>query len=300
MVKQNNVFKEAFNRYVKTLRKDDELPAEPEIAQTLGISRSTARAILVRLSEENIILWQKQKKVVLRDITDGDLFPMEETHSLHRIIEKSFMQLILSDTAQPGMQINELELARTIGVGTTSVREFLIRFSRYGLIEKRPNSHWVLKGFTTDFALELANVRDMFELHSAAEFAALPDDNPLWNELDAMEAEHRDVLDNIDAKFGAFSPLDERFHLMIHRASSNRFILDFYDVIAMVFHYHYQWNRESAKQRNRNALEEHLAYISALKSRDPAKAVAACKAHLSTARQTLITSMTATVPDAAS
>jgi DNA-binding GntR family transcriptional regulator len=43
------------------------------------------------------------------------------------------------------MQINELELAREIGVGTSSVREFLIRFSRFGLIEKRPNSHWVLK-----------------------------------------------------------------------------------------------------------------------------------------------------------
>ena len=43
-----------------------------------------------------------------------------------------------------------------------------IRFSRFGLIEKRPNSHWVLKGFTRDFALELTEVREMFELRSAA------------------------------------------------------------------------------------------------------------------------------------
>jgi DNA-binding GntR family transcriptional regulator len=80
-------------------------------------------------------------------------------------------------TQQPGMQINELELAREIGTGTTSVREFLIRFSRFGLIEKRPNSHWILKGFTREFALELAEVREMFELHSAAEFGRLPPDN---------------------------------------------------------------------------------------------------------------------------
>ncbi|MGO7360454.1 GntR family transcriptional regulator, partial [Rhizobium ruizarguesonis] len=58
----------------------------------------------------------------------------------------------------PGMQINELELAREIGNGTTSVREFLIRFSRFGLIEKRPKSHWTIKGFTREFALELADV----------------------------------------------------------------------------------------------------------------------------------------------
>ncbi|MGO7631931.1 GntR family transcriptional regulator, partial [Rhizobium ruizarguesonis] len=56
------------------------------------------------------------------------------------------------------MQINELELAREIGTGNTSVREFLIRFSRFGLIEKRPNSNWTLKGFTREFAIELADV----------------------------------------------------------------------------------------------------------------------------------------------
>ena len=82
------------------------------------------------------------------------------------------------------MQINELELARDIGTGTTSVREFLIRFSRFGLIEKRPNSHWILKGFTREFALELTEVREMFELRSAASFAALDADHPAWQELE--------------------------------------------------------------------------------------------------------------------
>lgn len=173
MARQNTVFKEAYNRYAVALRTDTALPSEPEIAAQLGVSRSTARAILTRLSEEGIIRWNKRQKIVLRQPTDHDLFPSEETDSLHDIIERSFMQRILADDAAPGMQINELELAREIGTGTTSVREFLIRFSRFGLIEKRPNSHWTLKGFTREFALELADVREMFELHSAAEFGRL-------------------------------------------------------------------------------------------------------------------------------
>ena len=181
------------------------------------------------------------------------------------------MRKLLAEGAQPGMQINELELAREIGVGTSSVREFLIRFSRFGLIEKRPNSHWVLKGFTRDFALELTEIREMFELRSAHAFVMLPDGNSAWHELDSLEREHREIIAQIDTRFREFSELDERLHRLIHSASRNRFIVDFYDVIAMIFHYHYQWNKAAEKARNKVALEEHLAYIGGLKSRDTAR-----------------------------
>lgn len=189
------------------------------------------------------------------------------------------------------MQINELELAREIGVGTTSVREFLIRFSRFGLIEKRPNSHWVLKGFTRSFALELTEIREIFELRSAAAFVGQPDGSPMWSELDCLEAEHHALAREIATRFNEFSELDERFHRLIHRASHNRFIVDFYDVIAMIFHYHYQWNKAGERQRNEVAVQEHLAYIAALKSRDPAKVDAACRQHLKSARHTLLISV---------
>ena len=201
------------------------------------------------------------------------------------------MRRILAGGAEPGMQINELELAREIGTGTTSVREFLIRFSRFGLIEKRPNSHWVLKGFTPEFALELTEVREMFELRSAAAFAHLPGDHPAWGELEAIAALHREILADVENRYREFSELDERFHLLVHRASRNRFIVDFYDIIAIVFHYHYQWNKTNARQRNARALEEHLAYIEALQSRDPAQIDEACRRHLKSARETLLQSI---------
>ncbi len=189
------------------------------------------------------------------------------------------------------MQINELELAREIGIGTTSVREFLIRFSRFGLIEKRPNSHWILKGFTREFALELTEVREMFELRSALSFVALADDHPAWEDLTAIEAVHHALLADIDRRYGEFSELDERFHLLVQQASRNRFIIDFYDIITIVFHYHYQWNKTNARARNQRALEEHLVYIDALRSRDPARAEEACRLHLRSARETLLQSI---------
>ena len=84
------------------------------------------------------------------------------------------MEWMLRDNTRPGTLINELDLARKFGVATTSIREFLNRFQRFGLIEKRPNAGWVLKGFTPDFALELFEIREMFELRSARAVAACP------------------------------------------------------------------------------------------------------------------------------
>lgn len=273
------------------LAETSSLPSEPELGQVLGVSRTTVRAILRRFEEAKLITWDKRKKIVLRQPQPDDYFPTEETDSLAEIIERSFMRRILAGGAEPGMQINELELAREIGAGTTSVREFLIRFSRFGLIEKRPNSHWILKGFTREFALELTEVREMFELRSAASFVALPDSHPAWQELNRIEALHHEILADIDNRYKEFSELDERFHLLVHKSSSNRFIVDFYDIISIVFHYHYQWNKTNARQRNARALEEHLAYIEALRSHDPKRAEEACRRHLRSARETLLQSI---------
>jgi DNA-binding GntR family transcriptional regulator len=291
MAKQNTVFKDAFNRCLDLIETNETLASEPELGAKLGVSRTTVRTILSRLEEEGLISWSKRQKIVLRKPVPSDYFPIEETDPLSEIIERSFMRRILAGGAEPGMQINELELAREIGTGTTSVREFLIRFSRFGLIEKRPNSHWILKGFTREFALELTEVREMFELRSAAAFAHLPDDHPAWNELEAIAALHRDLLADIDRRYGEFSELDEKFHMLVQRASKNRFIIDFYDIIAIVFHYHYQWNKTNARERNARALEEHLAYIEALQSRDPARIDEACRRHLKSARRTLLQSI---------
>jgi DNA-binding GntR family transcriptional regulator len=290
MAKTNNLFKNAYNRYLQTLKTQMELPSEPQIALHLGVGRSTAHAVLDQLQRSGIIAWDRQRKTVLRTPQFEDYFPETETTSLHELIEQNFMQMILSRDASPGMHINELELAREFGVATTSVREYLIRFSRFGLIEKRSNGHWTLKGFTPQFALELADVREMFELHSAFEFAKLPKEHALWSQLKAIEREHELLLADFDKRFQDFSPLDERFHLLVHRASDNRFITDFYDVISMVFHYHYQWNRVTQKSRNLRAIEEHLEYIRALNTGDRETLEAACRAHLASARKTLLES----------
>ena len=178
---------------------------------------------------------------------------------------------MLRGGVKPGTLINELELARQFGVATNGIREFLIRFSRFGLVEKKRNSGWLFKGFTEDFALELFEIRVMFELRSARLFAELPQESPLWARLEALKRQHIELLDNIDLRYHDFSSLDNRFHRLVNESSPNRFIDDFSDIITLIFHYHYQWNKADEKERNKAAILEHLAYIEALQCQKPSQ-----------------------------
>ena len=61
----------------------------------------------------------------------------------------------------------------------------------------------------------------------------------------------------------------------INAAAPNRFIDDFYDIITLIFHYHYQWNKRDERQRNEVAIREHLATSMRLLTRDRRKVEAA-------------------------
>ena len=128
----------------------------------------------------------------------------------------------------------------------------------------------------------------MFELRSAQRFVTLPADDPAWEALARIKQEHLILLDEAESRYADFSELDERFHRLINDASHNRFIVSFYDVISMIFHYHYQWNKRDEKQRNIAGIREHLTYIEGLESRNRARATEACRAHMVTAHATLM------------
>ena len=136
----------------------------------------------------------------------------------------------------------------------------------------------------------------MFELRSAIAFAALPESSPLWQRLESLREEHLSLLREIERRYHDFSDLDSRFHRLINSATPNRFIEDFYDIITLIFHYHYQWNKHDERQRNEVAIREHLTYIEALLSRNVSIVELACRAHLTSAKETLIRSTLGQAP----
>lgn len=293
-MKTNTVYKRAYNRcleHMAGLPVGGDLGSETELAQALGVSRTTVRSVLAALAEAGLASVDGRGKRILRHPAESDFYPEFETESVGATVEKKFMEWILQGDCKPGQHINSLDLARQFGVSTSAIREYLNHFNHFGLLKKWPSGGWVFRGFTEDFALELSEVRELFETRSVQRFVELPADSPAWRKLDQIERQHLVLLDEIDRRFTDFSDLDERFHRLINDASANRFIGNFHNIISMIFHYHYQWNKAEEKARNTVAIQEHLAYIAALKSRDLEAAMITCRAHLKTARTTLLRSI---------
>ena len=296
-MKTDAVYKRAFNDaldLIAGLKSGDQLPPENTLSAQLGVSRTTVRKVVAALAERGVVTGGGRERFMrsLRRATPR--FPAAETIPMSDQVERRFMEWMLRDNAKPGTAINELELARQFGVSTTGIREFLNRFQRFGLIEKRPNAGWVFKGFTLEFSLELFEIREMFELRSARAFVTLADDSPLWRQIEALRREHITLLKEIDQRFQDFSDLDSRFHRLINAAAPNRFIDGFYDIISAIFHYHYQWNKQDERLRNEVAIREHVTYIDALITRNLPIVELACRAHLGSARETLIRSTSPT------
>jgi len=293
-VKTNTVLKRAHNQWLTRLGAyavGSDIGSEPYWAEALAVSRTTIRSVLIALVERGILAYDGRRKVLLRLPAPSDRYPDLETEQLGAIVEKRFMKWILDGDCKPGQQINGLELARQFGVSTSAIRDYLNRFSQFGLLERRPSASWVFKGFTSEFAEELFEVREMFELRSAQRFVALKVDDPAWAALSQIKQEHLVLLEEAESRFADFSELDERFHRLINDVSRNRFIVSFYDLISMIFHYHYQWNKRDEKQRNIAAMREHLIYIDGLESRNRVRATESCRAHMVTARATLMASI---------
>ncbi|KRA47720.1 GntR family transcriptional regulator [Devosia sp. Root635] len=292
-MKSDTVYKAAFNAMLDLLAASSigmALPPENDLSRVLNVSRTTVRKVVVEMAARGFLAGEGRSRIIASMPPGSARFSDAETTSTSDQVERQFMEWMLRGDAKPGTLINELELARVFGVATTGIREFLNRFQRFGLIEKRPNAGWLFKGFTEDFAIELFEIREMFETRSALALAELSPSAPVWARLRAIEREHHDLLGAIDDRFHDFSDLDNRFHRMVNSAVPNRFIDDFYDVITFIFHYHYQWNKRDERRRNEIAISEHLAYIAALFSRDRDQVKAVCNRHLTSARATMLRS----------
>jgi len=235
------------------------------LAKKLNVSRTTIRTALTELESIGIIVIDGSKKTVSRRPTEADYFDTSNSvASKEEIIEAYFLDLINHGKLLPGDKFSELELAKSSGCNTITVREFLIKFSRFGLIEKKPRAKWKMVEFTEKFALELVEFRRILEMSSITKLLSTPSDDPVWQELSILLDKHIEVLADIDNRYTELSELDRKLHFIVQRASNNRFFMQFFDVVSLICHYHYQWDKSDELERNKVALEEQVEIITQL------------------------------------
>lgn len=260
-----------------------------QLTKLLSISRTTVRACVEHLCEAGIIKRDGPNKVVLRDPTQEDYFDISDKNSTKDVqIEKYFLNLINTGKLLPGDRFSELSLAKNSGCTTITVREFLIKFSNNGLIEKIPRGRWKMVKFDEEFARELVSFRQMVEMKAITELLKQPKEDPIWQELSELLSLHRTVRDDMENRYLEFPDLDSALHYAIKKATKNRFTDQFYDIVSFVCHYHYQWDKTGELERFTVAIDEHIDILNNLVTHNTAGAIMAMEKHLQSAEITLL------------
>ncbi len=290
MAKPPTIFKRSTNLLLQHLDENIDigavLPSEQRMAELAQGSRTAIRSTLRYLEERALISDMKTRRL-LRKPRPDDYFDVAELQSGAERIQQVLMERIYHNALPPGADFSEAELARAAGASTISVREFLIGFSRYGLIEKKPQGGWRLNAFDRSFADELADVRRMFELAAVEKLAGLAPDDPAFARLDDLIVRHQQLGSAMPASHTDFPALDREFHTFLIGLLNNRFAQSLNDIVSLVFHYHYQWDKREEMPRNQYAVQEHLAILQALARRDAPAAARAMNTHLDSARSTM-------------
>ena len=294
MSKPPTIFKRSTNLLLQHIDANvaigEALPTEQRMTEFCQGSRTAIRSAVAYLHTQGLINGLKERRLLRKPLAE-DYFDVAELQSGADRIQQVLMERVYQSDLPPGAEFSEAELARAAGASTISVREFLISFSRFGLIEKKPRGGWRLCAFDVEFATELADMRQMFEFAAVARCTALPADDPAFAQLDKLIARHERLDSAILKRYKDFPALDRDFHTFLIGLLKNRFAKEFYDIVSLVFHYHYQWDKGDEQARFQHAVKEHLAILRGLAGRDPAAARAAMRKHLASARHSMMQSI---------
>ena len=293
MARTDTRFRAAYNQTIaglKDLGPGSLLPSELKLAEDLKVSRTVVRSVLQRLAASGIVRLDGRTKPLLRATTSADFLPELEEYISLAELEGRFLDWVLRFDVPAETPLNVAQLAKQFSVPPHLLQEFLASLGHFGLVERRQRGGWRLLGFTIDYAMELSDFRTLLEVNAVRAACALPEDHLFWSVLNELDDQHMNLLGRIDTDFRDFSKLDEKFHVTLNSVVKNRFVTHFQRVISMIFHYHYQWDKSSQRDRNRAAIGEHREIITAILARDADQAQAAMQAHLATSKKTLISS----------
>ena len=181
---------------------------------------------------------------------------------------------IVSGDLAPGDRVDATDIAESLGVSRTPVREAILRLDAQGLVERQPYRGVVVTAVDRTAAEEVAALR--IHLETLATRAAVPRLRP--EDVDHLREVHdrlATVLAGPDAQRG-FSGLNREFHLTIYRAAGSPILVRLVDDLSA----RAERIRLHFDVRRGPALDDHAAILAACAASDVEAAVAATRDHI--------------------
>lgn len=289
MARSDRLFKKSYNRALDYMASGGELTTISALARSVEVSRTTIRKVIEKSHKNGILrnsgAAEKTVGPLLRMPVEADYFARSETRLTSEEIELNFMNWILHERVSPGTKISEADIVRRFGAPISTVREFFTRLSGFGFIHKIPHRHWVLEGFSKEYANEVFEFRKLFEVRGLQRILQLDPEDYFWTKLGIVREDHLILRDNLETRFLEMPEMDTQFHSLLTDASDSKLMPVFAEAISLMYHYHYHhyWDEESRFDRALSAIEDHLGIIEALFDRDLDLVSARMSTHLDNA-----------------
>lgn len=208
------------------------------------------------------------------------LQPVEAPLSLANQAFERVLSAIITGEIPPGEYIKEARVARLLNISRGPLREAIGKLEGYKLLERTPNMGARVITFTPNDIEELFSLREALEGLCCQLAATAMTDAELDNLERLLEEENTS-----STELGYYAD-DEDFHFQIIRGSRNSRLIsllskDIYYQLRMIRH------RSGMDRARKSAVHnEHVTILKALRARDPKRAEAAMRKHISNARQT--------------
>jgi GntR family transcriptional repressor for pyruvate dehydrogenase complex len=205
-------------------------------------------------------------------------------------------RMILDGVLRPGDRIPpERELAVTVGVSRSSVRDALRDLEMRGLIDRKPGRGTVVKAAREEFLslAPLGSPEDLARLTEAMEVRAIIEPPTAFRA--ATRATKRNIaqlnslLDDMtaDLRPSQFAEIDRLFHRTVAQCTQNAMLGALTDTVNDLIEPS-RANTLQTKERRRTSIEGHRAIVRAIEAHDGQAAYESAAIHIASVRERIL------------
>lgn len=212
----------------------------------------------------------------------------------YEIIKREILTLDLL----PGSHLKELELSKRLKISRTPLREAMHRLTSEGFIDQQDNQMSTVSKMSVNKFVEIYQIRDCLELLSSrlaalnwvSESEITEAEEILKHQMDAAITIQK--VDSVE-KDKEYLKYDKMFHLKMAEMSRSELL---YNEVIRMLDLYYRYNyftvfRNSAVMN----VNEHLAILDAVKSRNPHRSETAMKEHLQWIRERILIGISSSI-----
>ncbi len=219
-------------------------------------------------------------------------------------VAKRLLDYFTSGQVEAGTRLPaERQLASSLGIGRSAVREALAALEILGIVDVRPGSGTYLRGNASELLpetlswgimLSASHTSDLIELRGELEIVAARKAVARISsrDLELLRKHLKGMGDSLTDR-SKFIESELKFHLQLARSADNQVLFDLLQSIRSLLRLWVERGLDSRSDAEL-AYEEHAAVLTAIENGDPDAVAAAMRHHMTTAAERLMRTIDST------